>query len=96
MPELVAKSDIILGNEEDCEKVFGIKPKNFDAEKVKDNINPEIFKDVCSQMMKKFPHCKKWLLLYAELLMQIIILGLVSFMMVIPYISLLYIILHTL
>ena len=59
MPELVAKSDIILGNEEDCEKVFGIKPKNFDAEKVKDNINPEIFKDVCSQMMKKFPHCKK-------------------------------------
>lgn len=49
MPELVSKSDIILGNEEDCEKVFGIKPKNFNAEKIKDNINPEIFKDVCSQ-----------------------------------------------
>ena len=29
MPELVSKSDIILGNEEDCEKVFGIyNPQN--------------------------------------------------------------------
>lgn len=63
MPELVSKSDIILGNEEDCEKVFGIKPKNFNAEKIKDNINPEIFKDVCSQMMKKFPRCKKMVIL---------------------------------
>ena len=32
MPELVAGCDIILGNEEDCEKVFGIKPESFDAE----------------------------------------------------------------
>ena len=29
MPDMVAGSDIILGNEEDCEKVFGIKPQNF-------------------------------------------------------------------
>ena len=59
MPELVIKSDIILGNEEDCEKVFGIKPKDFDAEHVKERINPDIFKSVCSQMMEKFPLCKK-------------------------------------
>ena len=31
MPELVAGCDIILGNEEDCEKVFGIRPENFDC-----------------------------------------------------------------
>lgn len=31
MSDMVAGSDIILGNEEDCEKVFGIKPLNFDA-----------------------------------------------------------------
>lgn len=59
MPKLVDKSDIILGNEEDCEKVFGIKPKDFDAEHVKEGINPDIFKSVCSQMMEKFPRCKK-------------------------------------
>ena len=29
MPEMVAGSDIILGNEEDCEKVFNINPKDF-------------------------------------------------------------------
>ena len=59
MPALVEKCDIILGNEEDCEKVFGVKPKDFDVENVKDGINPEIFESVCSQMMKRFPCCKK-------------------------------------
>jgi 2-dehydro-3-deoxygluconokinase len=32
MPELVEGCDIILGNEEDAEKVFGIKPEGFDVE----------------------------------------------------------------
>ena len=59
MPELVAMSDIILGNEEDCEKVFGIKPKGFDVEKTNGEINPLIFESVCTQMMQKFPNCKK-------------------------------------
>lgn len=59
MPELVAGSDIILGNEEDCEKVFDIKPKNFDVEKTNGDIDSEIFYSVCSQMMNKFPKCKK-------------------------------------
>ena len=31
MPELVAGCDVILGNEEDAEKVFGIKPEGFDV-----------------------------------------------------------------
>ena len=59
MPELVAGSDIILGNEEDCEKVFGIKPANFDVEHTEGSIDQVAFLSVCSQMMDKFPRCKK-------------------------------------
>lgn len=59
MPELVAGSDIILGNEEDCEKVFGIKPQNFDAANTGGNVDQSSFISVCQQMMQKFPRCKK-------------------------------------
>lgn len=59
LPELVSFSDIILGNEEDCEKVFGIKPKNFDVANTSGKINQNIFISVCQQMMQRFPRCKK-------------------------------------
>ena len=59
MPVMVAGSDIILANEEDCEKVFGIKPKNFDAADTGGKINQSSFISVCQQMMQKFPRCKK-------------------------------------
>ena len=59
MPEMVAGSDIILGNEEDCEKVFGIKPNNFDAENTGGHVEQSSFLDVCRQMMEMFPRCKK-------------------------------------
>ncbi len=59
MPEMVAGADIILGNEEDCEKVFRIKPKDFNAEKTAGQIDQRMFKSVCSQMMHLFPKCKK-------------------------------------
>ena len=59
MPEMVAGSDIILGNEEDCEKVFGIKPKDFDAAKTNGNVDQTSFLSVCQQMMERFPRCKK-------------------------------------
>lgn len=59
MPEMVAGSDIILGNEEDCEKVFGIKPKDFDAAKTNGNVDQGSFLSVCQQMMERFPRCKK-------------------------------------
>lgn len=58
MPSLVEHSDIILGNEVDCEKVFGIKPNGFNVSKTNGVINQDIFKSVCSQMMKRFPKCK--------------------------------------
>lgn len=59
MPELVAGSDIILGNEEDCEKVFGIKPLNFDAENTNGKVDQGAFRSVCEQMLQQFPRCKK-------------------------------------
>ena len=59
MPELVAGCDIILGNEEDCEKVFAIKPQDFDANQTNGQIEQSSFISVCKQMMKKFPRCKK-------------------------------------
>ena len=59
MPDMVKYADVILGNEEDCEKVFGIKPKDFDVEKTGGEINQQTFLSVCSQMMERFPKCKK-------------------------------------
>lgn len=59
MPEMVAGSDIILGNEEDCEKVFGIKPKDFDVANTFGKVEQSSFLSVCQQMMEHFPRCKK-------------------------------------
>lgn len=58
MTPLVSNCDIIIGNEEDCDKIFHIKPENFDVENTKGEINKESFISVCNQMMKKFPYCK--------------------------------------
>lgn len=59
MPGLVEGCDIILGNEEDAEKVFGIKPDGFDAEHTGGEVNAAEFKSVCTQLMTKFPRAKK-------------------------------------
>lgn len=59
MPALVEGCDLIMGNEEDCEKVFAIKPKYFDAANTQGNINQSTFESVCQQMMARFPRCKK-------------------------------------
>lgn len=59
MPELVAGCDVILGNEEDCEKVFGIHPEGFDVTATGGEINAAEFTSVCKQMMQKFPRCRK-------------------------------------
>lgn len=59
MPALVEGCDIILGNEEDAEKVFGIKPEGFDVTATEGEVNAAEFESVCTQMMKKFPRAKK-------------------------------------
>lgn len=59
MPKLVEKSDIILGNEEDAETIFGIKPEGFDATRTLGNVNGNEFYSVCEKLMAKFPNAKK-------------------------------------
>ena len=59
MPALVEGCDIILGNEEDCEKVFGIKPEGFDVTSTGGEVDAAQFESVCRQMMDRFPRCKK-------------------------------------
>jgi 2-dehydro-3-deoxygluconokinase len=53
MPELVKHCDIILGNEEDAEKVFGIKPDHTDI--TKDEINGKDYLEVCRKLKAMFP-----------------------------------------
>ncbi|MBV2223778.1 MAG: sugar kinase [Cloacibacterium sp.] len=59
MPVLVEGCDVILGNEEDAEKVFGIKPEGFEVEHTGGEINSAEFESVCTQLMQKFPRAKK-------------------------------------
>lgn len=59
MPALVEGCDVILGNEEDAEKVFGIKPEGFDVTATGGHVDAAEFESVCTQMMKKFPRAKK-------------------------------------
>lgn len=59
MTELTSYCDIILGNEEDAEKHFGIQPKGLDITKQANQVKAEAFLSVCQQMMEKFPRAKK-------------------------------------
>ena len=59
MPALVEGSDVILGNEEDADKVFGIKPEGFDVTSTGGEIDQRRFQSVGEQLMKKFPRAKK-------------------------------------
>ncbi len=59
MPALVECCDVILGNEEDAEKVFGIKPEGFDVTATEGVVNQAAFKSVCQQLMERFPRAKR-------------------------------------
>lgn len=59
MPDLVAGCDIILGNEEDAEKVFGVKPEGFDVTATAGEVNAAEFESVCTQLMQRFPRARK-------------------------------------
>ena len=59
MTELTSYCDIILGNEEDAEKHFGIQPEGLDITTQGHDVKAEAFLSVCEQMMKKFPRAKK-------------------------------------
>ncbi len=57
MPELVNGADIILGNEEDAEKVFGIKAAATDV--TKGIIKVDAYQEVAEKLGEKFPKAKK-------------------------------------
>jgi 2-dehydro-3-deoxygluconokinase len=57
MPDLVNGCDIILGNEEDAEKVFGIKPEVADISS--GHLSAAQYGSVCVKLMKQFPVAKK-------------------------------------
>lgn len=59
MTELTSYCDVILGNEEDAEKHFNIKPEGLDITTQGHDVSAEAFLSVCKQMMKKFPNAKK-------------------------------------
>ena len=59
MPALVESCDVILANEEDAEKVFGIYPEGFDVANTGGEVDALEFESVCKQLMNKFPRAKK-------------------------------------
>ena len=56
MPELVQNCDLVLGNEEDAEKVFGIKAPDADVEAGK--VDADQYRFVCEELHKRFPNLK--------------------------------------
>ncbi len=57
MPKLVAGTDIILGNEEDAEKVLGVKPEGVDV--TGGHVSGAAYESVSKQIMQQYPRCKK-------------------------------------
>jgi 2-dehydro-3-deoxygluconokinase len=53
MPELVNFCDVVIGNEEDAEKVFGIKAPEADVTAGK--VEASQYRFVCEQLAKRFP-----------------------------------------
>ena len=60
MPELVAGCDVILGNEEDAEKVFHIQPEGVDV--TAGHVEAAAYESVCRQLVKRVPRAKKVIL----------------------------------
>jgi len=58
MPALVAGCDVILGNEEDAEKHFGLHPEGLDVT-AGHEVDAKSYLSVLQQLMKMFPRAKK-------------------------------------
>src|SRR5690606_10696811 len=59
MEGLTSYCDVILGNEEDAEKHFGIMPEGLDITTQGHRVTGGAFLSVCQQMMARFPRAKK-------------------------------------
>jgi len=56
MPELVRHCDVVVGNEEDAEKVFGIKAPETDVTSGK--VDAAKYRCVCEELVRQFPSLK--------------------------------------
>ena len=56
MPELVRYCDIAIGNEEDAEKVFGIRAPESDV--IAGKVEAEKYRFVCNSIAERFPNLK--------------------------------------
>jgi 2-dehydro-3-deoxygluconokinase len=56
MPELVGYCDVAIGNEEDADKVFGIKAPETDVTAGK--VDADKYRHVCEDLAKRFPNLK--------------------------------------
>jgi 2-dehydro-3-deoxygluconokinase len=56
MTDLMPYVDIVVGNEEDCEKMFGVKGADVESAK---QVDASTYLIVAQQMMKRFPNLKK-------------------------------------
>lgn len=54
MPELVGHCDVAVGNEEDADKVFGIRAPDVDVQAGK--VEAGAYVHVCSELMQRFPN----------------------------------------
>lgn len=57
MPDLVAGTDVVLGNEEDAEMVLGIRPEGVDV--TGGHVSGAAYESVSKQIMAQFPRVKK-------------------------------------
>ena len=57
MPDLVQYCDLILANEEDAEKVFGIRPAHQDI--TSGHLEVAGYEDVCRQLQARFPKASR-------------------------------------
>lgn len=58
MPALVEGCDVILGNEEDAEKHFGLHPDKVDVTQG-DSVDGQAYLSVLKKLMERFPRAKK-------------------------------------
>jgi 2-dehydro-3-deoxygluconokinase len=56
MPELVALCDVAIGNEEDAEKVFGIRAPSVDV--TAGIVEAAAYRQVCQELSERFPRLK--------------------------------------
>ncbi len=57
MPDLVASCNVIVGNEEDAHKVFGIHPEGVEVKS--GHLDASAYESVGRQLMEQFPRCKR-------------------------------------